>query len=282
MSVIFKEQRMSSNWLWHNEAWQEEQGLNLADRALHYGDGLFETLRRDGQHGIPLWGFHLERLREGLDALFFPSSTLERLVVALAALPKAAKRSGGKLIISRGVAERGYVIPQEAEATFIWQAFAAPSFACARFPQGFQADISPVRLGNQPRLAGIKHLNRLEQVLIRQHFAPNCQEMLVLNQDGQVVEGAMSNVFWWQDGKLHTPKLDLCGVNGVVRRWLLTLHDIVEAQVDAEVLLAAQGVFFCNSLNGIIPVQRLAHRQYSQDFTWQQSLALQHELERLF
>lgn len=271
-----------SNWLWHNEAWQEGIGLNLADRALHYGDGLFETLRRDSLHRIPLWGFHLERLREGLFALNFPPASLEQVVVALSALPVSAQQGGGKLIVSRGASERGYATPESPHLNLVWQSFPAPAWAHERFPQGFSVEVSSVRLANQPLLAGIKHLNRLEQVLIRSRFAPDCQEMLVLNQDELVIEGGMSNVFWWQDDRLFTPRLARCGVNGVVRRWLFTQQEVTEVEVGLEAVLQADGVFFCNSLNGITPVQRLAQRRYPQDRVWQQSLALQQQLERLF
>lgn len=270
-------------WLWDGEQWLSEFAWPSADRALHYGDGLFETLRFNGSGDVPLWRFHAERLQQGLQALSFPDASFALIEQAFQALPLRLRQSGGKLLISRGVGERGYAPAENPDIQMLWHAFTAPDWAIKRFPQGFHADFSSVTLAPQPLLAGVKHLNRLEQVLIRSRFAPDCQEMVVSDALGNVVEGCMSNLFIIQDGMLYTPKLDNCGVNGVIRRWLLENEGVKQVQLSPENLTSADALFFCNSLNGIVPVFRLAQRQYSATHTsWQTIGNLQQKLEALF
>lgn len=270
-------------WLWNGKQWLSEFAWPTADRALHYGDGLFETLRFNHMGEAPLWFFHAERLQQGLLALGFPVTSLNLIEQAFAALPKELRQSGGKLLISRGVSERGYAPAENPEIQLLWHAFTAPEWGVDRFPQGFKADFSAVKLAPQPLLAGVKHLNRLEQVLIRSRFVEGCQEMVVCDNIGNVVEGCMSNLFILKDSKLYTPKIETCGVNGVIRRWLLENEQVNVTRLLPEDLLTAEALFFCNSLNGIVPVSQLAERQYSLKYQgWQTILNLQQKLEALF
>ena len=95
-------------WLWNGQQWLDECSWDCADRALHYGDGLFETLRFNNQGEAPLWFYHKQRLQQGLAALAFPDSSFKQIEHAFFQLPLALRQSGGKLLISRGVGERGY------------------------------------------------------------------------------------------------------------------------------------------------------------------------------
>lgn len=270
-------------WLWNGQQWLAEFAWPAADRALHYGDGLFETLRFDHQGKSPLWGYHAERLQQGLLALGFPSTSFNLIENAIETLPLKLRQSGGKLLISRGVGERGYALAENPQIQLLWHDFTAPDWAINRFPQGFTADFSTVKLAPQPLLAGVKHLNRLEQILIRSRFAEDCQEMVVCDNVGNVVEGCMSNIFILKDSKLYTPKIETCGVNGVIRRWLLKNETVNVVRLLPEDLLTAEALFFCNSLNGIVPVSHLAGRQYSSKYQgWQAILNLQKKLETLF
>lgn len=270
-------------WLWNGQQWLAEYAWPSADRALHYGDGLFETIRFNNQGQAPLWKYHAQRMQQGLKALGFPAVSFQTIDKALLTLPLSLRQSAGKLLISRGVGERGYACPENPQIQLLWHAFTAPAWAIEREPQGFQAEFSTVNLASQPLLAGIKHLNRLEQVLIRSHFAADCQEMVVCDSIGNVIEGCMSNLFILKEQTLFTPKLEVCGVNGVVRRWLLETEQVEESRLLPEDLLTAEALFFCNSLNGIVPVCRLAERQYSSKYQgWQSILNLQQKLEALF
>lgn len=274
---------MYLHWNVEQHSWQSQESWPVTDRAIHYGDGLFETLRFDEQGEIPLWKFHFARLSEGLDALRFPASTQNLVLEALRALPKEQRFSAGKLLISRGVGQRGYALPEPTTVQLLWHSFNAPDWAVKRFPQGFKAEFSTVSLARQPLLQGIKHLNRLEQVLARQQFPEHCQEMVLCDSAGFVIEGCMSNLFILKKNQLYTPDLKHSGVDGVIRRWLMQNYPVTVQPMHAQDLLESQALFFCNSLNGIIPVAQLAERTFYAHYSgWQEVLRIQHELEKLF
>lgn len=270
-------------WLWNGQQWLNEFTWSCADRALNYGDGLFETMRFDQQGDVPLWAFHVERIQQGVSALSFPYESFHEIEIAFSDLPATLRKGGGKLLISRGVGERGYAPAADAKVQLLWHSFDAPDWGVNRFPHGFKAEISPIKLAHQPLLAGIKHLNRLEQVLIRSRFSDGCQEAVVCDQNDQVVEGCMSNLFILKNGQLLTPCIENSGVNGVVRRWLIENHLVKVVALTFDDLISAEAMFFCNSLNGIVPVNQLGEHQYSQTHeSWQIILKLQQKLEALF
>ena len=143
---------MSSNWLWHNEAWQEEQGLNLADRALHYGDGLFETPAQGTASTVFLCGvFTQSVLREGLDALFSPAPPLNALV-ALAVLPKRQSAVAANSLSVVAWPSVAMSFPKRRKPLLL-ASLCSPSLCLRALSQGFQADISPA-FANQPMACG--------------------------------------------------------------------------------------------------------------------------------
>ena len=224
------------------------------DRGLQYGDGLFETIRLNSRSEMPLRELHFERLHEGLQRLLFPSEILNRIAVSWSELEKPLACTGVKLLVSRGLSARGYAIPAHGDVNLQWQFFQAPAWRWSTAPAGLITGINAIRLGHQPLLAGLKHLNRLEQVLARQAFAPGWDECLMLDQDGLLVEGCMSNLYWMSDGEIFTPLLSRAGVNGVMRRWLAQRVTLREVAVGPEVLAGADLVFMSNALNGFVPV----------------------------
>ena len=117
------------------------------------------------------------------------------------------------------------------------------------------------RLSRQPALAGLKHLNRLEQVLARREWHdPRYFEGLMLDTEHHVIECVSSNLFMAHDGGLFTPGLEQCGVGGVLRR--LIIDDLAPALgLEVEVtsltikdLMDADEIFLCNSVIGVLPV----------------------------
>ena len=269
--------------IWTGKTWEEGRTWSLTDRALHYGDGVFETIRFNSAGQAPLWHLHRQRLLQGFIALEFPLDSLDNLDLAWETLPASAKKSAGKLLISRGSAPRGYGYPLDANIVMLWQAFDAPDWAIKRIPEGFLCEFSKVVLSEQPLLAGIKHLNRLDQILARSRFSANCHEVVMCNSAKQVIEGCMSNIFVVNNGKLLTPNITTCGVNGVIRRWLMNERDVEVTDITTPQLFESEAVFFCNSLNGIIPVRELAGHEYSTlSSGWNLALELQNTLESLF
>lgn len=252
------------------------------DRSVQYGDGLFETIRLDCKGNIPLWRLHAHRLQTGIERLSFPENTLyliEQSWLSLARRPATAV----KLLLSRGESVRGYAMPDPARVNIQWQFFVAPDWRWPVLAEGLLVGVNPVRLASQPLLAGIKHLNRLEQVLARAKFAPQWHESIMLDNNGCMVEGCMSNLFWFADGLCYTPPVDQAGVRGVVRSWLEEKFALVEKRMAPESLFETDLVFMSNCLMGLVPVNRIDGLPAPSDRKALDSLrVLQTELEACF
>ena len=241
--------------------------IPVTDRGLSYGDGLFETLAlADG--GPCLWGRHLERLDAGCRRLGIAVPD-PGLLQREAAQAIAGSRDGVlKIMVTRGSGGRGYRADPAAPPRRILQRSPAPEYPRSWPLEGVHTRFCSTPLGHNPMLAGIKHLNRLEQVLARAEWGdPAIAEGLMLDSDGLVIEGTMSNLFVERDGRLLTPRLDRAGVAGVVRSLVLEqarAQGIVceERDLAPQELLQADALFLSNSLIGIWPVRRLEERRY--------------------
>lgn len=250
--------------------------LTSLDRGLSYGHGVFETMRRyDGQ--IPLLALHLERLAMGLERLGIHASTdtiVDRLDSGLMQMPA---NGVVKLTVTAGVGPRGYRTPPVVSPTVIVHWNPAPGV-----PATCTLQQCRYRLPANPVLAGIKHLNRLDQVVAAMELEGDLQGLL-LDQDGNVVEALSHNIFLRFKNDWLTPRLEHCGVAGVMRRYLLdslfpaTGFSVTEALIPAARLAEADEIFICNAVSGITPVAAIAGLQ-----TWSehpQTVVLQHRLE---
>jgi 4-amino-4-deoxychorismate lyase len=241
--------------------------IESRDRGLAYGHGVFETiLMVDGQLTFLDW--HLERLLEGCRRLHIPDTHLSSLLrTELAALP-ATEAGVVKIIVTAGSGGRGYAVPQPCEPLRVIQCSELPHWPEAPAQNGVRLRWCQTRLAQQPQLAGIKHLNRLEQVLARAEWQdPAIREGLVLDTAGHVIEGTMSNLFWISGNILHTPALNACGVAGILRRWVLTVAPTLGletrlGQYRPDALDTADELFICNSLAGIWPAVQLEQRAF--------------------
>jgi 4-amino-4-deoxychorismate lyase len=247
-----------------------QEALPAHDRGLQYGDGVFRTLRVHG--GRPQWwAAHIRKLSEDAARLSIPApppDVWEREVNAL--LAAAPAECVLKLILTRGSGPRGYRPAAQPEPTRILQVSAWPSHIEAVAARGAVVHLCRLRLAEQPRLAGIKHLNRLENVLATLEWQPGeADEGLMLDQAGRVVCGTSSNVFLIHQGRLLTPRLNRCGVAGVARQRLLTLAAQLklpasETDIGLDELLTADEVFLTNSLIRLWPVSRLGDRHWGE------------------
>ncbi|PYC24624.1 aminodeoxychorismate lyase [Aquipseudomonas alcaligenes] len=236
--------------------------LPLSDRGLAYGDGLFETIavRRGRAVLLPR---HLARLAEGLRRLAIDLD-LVALEAELRAFFAELGEGVAKLLVTRGDGLRGYAPPQPARPRRILLGSPLPSYPAANAEQGVRLFSCRTRLAEQPLLAGLKHLNRLEQVLARGEWQDAAfAEGLMRDTSGRVIEGVFSNLFLVRDGVLLTAELSRCGVAGVMRAEVL--EQAARLGIPCEIrdigfdeLLAADELFLCNSLYGIWPVRELA------------------------
>ena len=242
--------------------------IAVADRGLHYGDGLFETIAVDG--GRPrLWDRHLRRLSTGCRRLGIVQPDPEMLWEEARRVCSGVDRGVLKIILTRGTDGRGYRPMQTGQATRVMATYPWPAYPEANWQQGVAVRVCTTRLGCNPALAGMKHLNRLEQVLARSEWLdPHIAEGLMLDDDGHVIAGTMSNLFIVTTQGLLTPALTACGVEGIMRSVILDLTaelDIAwqEAPLRLEDLHRADEVFLTNALIGIWPVRRIEQREYS-------------------
>ena len=233
------------------------QSIDTADRGLQYGDGVFRTLRVSG--GRPLnWRRHYARLSSDCAALGLdcPDETLLLAEIARVAPGDAT----AKVIVTRGGSGRGYAYPEDIRPNRIVVAY--PALAADPLPaqEGVRARRCDLVLARQPRLAGVKSLNRLENVLARAEWRdPAIREGFLVDEAGLLVEGTFSNVFVVKDGSLATPDLSRCGVAGAERERVIELaasegiacavRDIPFAEC-----AAADEMLITNSVIGILPV----------------------------
>lgn len=247
--------------------------LDAADRGLAFGDGLFETMRLAG-HRIPLLDLHLERLGQGLDRLKIAASLNDIRTDIGRFLEAAADGHPGdgvlKLLVSRGSGGIGYRFPAAPAATSVLRLLPPRVVDAALVEKGVTLRTCQTRLSSQPLLAGLKHLNRLEQVLARAEWDdPSVFEGVMLDQHGSVIECVSSNLFVVSAGRLLTPVLDQCGVAGVMRRLIMEQVapylgvPVAESRLTPAIVSAAQEVFICNSVIGVLPVVGLGQRQWS-------------------
>lgn len=232
------------------------------DRGLQYGDGLFETMRVR-HHAVRLMDYHLQRLVDGCRRLHIDLPDEHRLRRELA--QAAARRASAvlKLIVTRGVGPRGYRPSGRERSTRIVSTAALPRTLSRLIEQPIRVRICQMRLGTNPRLAGLKTLNRLESVLARSEWSDTrIHEGLLRDEDDYLVCGTMSNLFLRRGDLLMTPLLDRCGVAGVMRRWVLEQAPgmglkPLERRIGMQDLQDAEEVFLTNAVAGPMPVAEI-------------------------
>jgi 4-amino-4-deoxychorismate lyase len=241
-----------------------EGTISPFDRGLAYGDGLFESIRFIGS-SAPLWQRHMQRLAESCRRLQMPSPDTAPLWDEASAVSRDLPHAVVRITLTRGPGERGYAPPLSVSTTRIVAAFAAPAVAAESYTDGVRVRICELRLAAQPLLAGIKHLNRLEQVLARAEWNdPAIAEGLLCDGEGRVVCATTANVFAVIDGALLTPSVERCGVAGVARAEVLQAFPQTRiGDIPLDALRRAEEIFLTSSVRGIVPVSLLGNRAYA-------------------
>ncbi len=238
----------------------EQTGIAVADRGLHYGDGLFETLAVFGG-ACPHWPAHYQRLRTGCERLAIPVPEEGLLQREVAQAAKGESKAVIKLIVTSGAGGRGYARPASLDTTRMVMRYDWPGYPVEHWQNGINLRLCQTRLACNPALAGIKHLNRLEQILARNEWQGNAYaEGLLCDLDGYVIEGIMSNVYVVRDNNIYTPAIQNCGVSGVMRGWILAHapalgFKVIETGLSIDDIKQANEVLLSNSLIGLWPVK---------------------------
>lgn len=241
------------------------------DRAVQYGDGVFETIAiRDA--GPRFWDLHVERLAHACDKIGLPMPAPNHLLRDLEnALARTTVNTGhcvAKLIVSCAGDERGYRRPDGATALSRIGIFPDAPLDDDVYTSGVVVRLCGTVAACQPQLAGIKSLNRLDQVLARSEWSdPGIFDGLMCDDDGHLVCGTRTNLFVVRENHIETPKLDRCGVAGIMRRCIIDLLGrsnvhVAEIAVGAEEFASFDEVFLSNSQIGVVPVRTCG------DHTW--------------
>ncbi|EAR55176.1 4-amino-4-deoxychorismate lyase [Photobacterium sp. SKA34] len=249
---------------------QKQGELAITDRATQYGDGCFSTIGVK-QGKLLLWSLHVERLQQTLRRLAINEPNWDQ--VFLQAEQSAATftdRGGVKILISRGCGGRGYSSTGCDDTTVIFSTFNWPAHYEQWQKEGILLGVCQQQLGYSPMLAGMKHLNRLEQVLLKQEVEhKQWLDAVVLNTNNHVIETTASNIFWRKGNIVYTPDLTGSGVEGVMRRHVITLlstlpYTLELGNYSLPDLLCADEVFITNALMELVPIKVIDSTYYKE------------------
>ncbi|MEH6344420.1 MAG: aminodeoxychorismate lyase [Bermanella sp.] len=255
-------------WVIDNQQYLGE--LGSWNRAAQFGDGLFETLCI--VKGVcPALFHHSKRLREGLQRLCIPNPESDITGMLKGFIESMVRHSSNKdgvlkVIVSRGDSARGYGFEDTIKprvTVFYTAAILQPE----TIYDGVCLQYVEAQCSIQPQLAGLKHLNRLENVLAKKEIKSDCFEGIMTNYLGNIIECSMSNIFFERAGKLYTPDLSLSGVAGVMRHLVIQYckkNSISIAIADIKLIDVEgyDGAFICNSVMGVIPVNKIAKEEF--------------------
>ncbi|MGM0541109.1 MAG: aminodeoxychorismate lyase [Pseudomonadota bacterium] len=259
--------------------------VSVRDRGLQYGDGFFSTLLVTGNLLLN-WPGHWRRVQNAAHRLQFPVIDEQELftqvkqAVAVFNYTKSSVESNKvvKVIFTRGVGGIGYQVPETPQITTILQVTLAPiqiehetgsHLPIFSQPQAIELGVCETLASIQPQLAGLKHLNRLENVLARSEIVrKGLTEGVMLNAYQQVIGGTQSNLFLIKGQNLITPQLTDSGVEGTTRYQLSLLADHLnlvwkESTLFIEDLMEADGLFLANAVRGIMPVNLFNQKRFS-------------------
>ncbi|AVJ55978.1 aminodeoxychorismate lyase [Idiomarina sp. OT37-5b] len=237
--------------------WQNgEAHTGGLDRGLQFGDGHFTTLRISKQKPL-WWGHHQQRLITACQRLAMPVPDMQQIETWLQQALAATPADVAKIIITRGQGGRGYQPAADAEPTVYISTSTLPALPSSLSEVG----IAELKLARQPCFAGLKTLNRLEQVMLaNERQQRGYQDLLVLDQQNYVVETCQGNLFWRHGKRWYTPSLTMAGVAGVARQVICEhnwLGEVIQGEFELDDVLAAEQVFTCNSVRGVVPIVRL-------------------------
>lgn len=245
--------------------------IEISDRGFQYGDGLFETIEVRDDHPVFLER-HLARLNSGCRRLHIPCPDAELLRLEAKELCRrwhTHRRAVLKIIVTRGSGGRGYRQPDAIHPTRVLSLHPYPDYPETYSERGVVARFCATRLGLNPALAGIKHLNRLEQVMARAEWSePDIQEGLMLDVNDYVIEGTMTNLFYVKNNSLYTAELVQSGVAGIMRGIITALSidhglPVIEHRFSKDELLSADEAFVCNSIIGVWPIKQIETAHFS-------------------
>jgi len=247
----------------------EDNKLSVSDRGFQYGDGLFETITYKNNQ-LQLWEEHMLRLNNSCDRLSLKKVDESLWLEDIKKL-ELANDSVIKLSMSRGNSVRGYLYDEASNVTRVTASFDFPSYP-EENKTGISAIICKTPISMNTALAGMKHLNRLDNVLARNEWNDSAiSEGFMFDNQGHIIEGTMSNVFCVLGNELYSPLLEQCGVAGVMRQQVIDIAEKLNIPVNIVDIskanfLQMDAAFITNSLIGIWPVKKIIDGENSVEF----------------
>ncbi|WMY97056.1 MAG: aminodeoxychorismate lyase [Arsenophonus sp.] len=243
---------------------QQKNYIFITNRSFQFGDGCFTTIRVVGQYPA-LLAYHIERLKKGVKKLFLPQPNWKRLIYDINKIAKFNKKDLAviKVIISREGSEQGYSTLKSNRVTIIILLTDYPMFYLKKRNEGIDVILSNIPINQNPYLAGIKHLNRLEQILIKKQIQLlNVDEAIVSDINGILISCCASNIFWRKEKFVFTPKLNYSGVEGIMRKKVIfslykSHYKFFYKNQYPNVLEHSDEIVITNSLMPILPVNRV-------------------------
>ena len=247
---------------------KQQTNLSITDRGLAYGDGLFTTAKIiDGK--VVLLDKHIERLLLGCKKLKLQPPTSQHLYEQLTSAVQPYTKAVLKVMITAGSGGRGYsrIGLNSTSANLIIIISDFPHHYEEMAHQGITLGNSEQHLASSEMLSGIKHLNRLEQVLLRAELDERSEDdLIVSDSQGNVIEATSANLFYWVEDQLCTPELATSGVDGIIRQMIIANNPQINiCETKFSTLSLAPSMFICNSLMGIIPVKSYNNRILATD-----------------
>jgi len=238
---------------------KESSSIAVTDRGLQFGDGVFETIRIHQGKAV-WWQQHIDRLLDGCFRLQFSTlPDVKKLQSEANELLAGSDTGTLKIIVTRGNSSRGYAADPDSIPNRVL-IFTPDLRHQSRAEQGIVLGVCEQPISGSQQLSGIKHLNRLEQVLARLECQNNgWDEGLMLDDRNRVIEGSMSNLFVWHQDRLLTPLLEHTGIKGLCREKIILQAKengliVEQCELDLGDLQHSDGLFVTNSLIGIWPV----------------------------
>lgn len=239
--------------------------LSPLDRGLAYGDGVFRTLKV--VNGVPeQWPMHYQKLVADCGAIGIVCPGADQLMSDFQQLFGVDEIAAAKIIITRGDGARGYTPPAITAPMRLMIKSPLPKYPQSHYVEGVSLHVCEVRLVSQPKLAGVKHLNRLENVLARMEWSdPTIAEGVMLDTADNVIECTSANIFARFGDTLLTPDLSQCGIAGITRQRILEFASTFSLKTKIEAfdllkLYTADEVIICNSIYGAWHVRKINDR----------------------
>jgi len=242
----------------------QQSQLDIENRGLAYGDGIFTTAKIvNGQ--VCYLSAHVQRLTLSCKVLGIPVPNTAELTSQLMQVARSYPLAVLKVIITAASGGRGYARAKSDKNDVIIMVHDYPNQYDALALDGINLGVSKQKIGINPMLSGLKHLNRLEQVLLRQELVSlqgktennnNIDDLVVTNVNNEVIEAISANLFYWLNNQLYTPNISNSGVNGIMRKTVIEQYpQVLIKTVTLDDLAKAEGIFICNCVMGIVPVK---------------------------